>query len=81
MAKTIYDLEFDESLEIYMSGTSTEYTQILVRRVPGGWIYHSRSYKANSSGVAKSESQVFVPYNTEFLPNTGDNSQETESKI
>lgn len=45
--KTMYDLKLNESMRI------TDYGQIYITRVPGGWIYDGHT-------------ACFVPYNSEF---------------
>ena len=51
MEKTLYDLKLHE--------VNVVNPNIIVMRVPGGWIYKSNS--------VSSTSLIFVPYNDEFI--------------
>ena len=50
----IYNLELHDSINIYEGG------EIVVTRVPGGWIYKSYVFDVGITSV-------FIPYNEEFL--------------
>lgn len=41
---------------------------LLVTRVPGGWIYRFTDLQESGNSVAVSCSQVFVPFSNEFQP-------------
>ena len=73
MKKTIYDLELFETIEIK---TNMESSGLMVRRVPGGWIFTEWDNSINEQGVQNRLSSSFIPFNNEFEPKKELNMQE-----
>lgn len=71
--KSIYELELNEKTTIDSVRAEQLIVETIVRRVPGGWIYNTVRTQTTGIGMAKSESSVFVPYDTEFRPSGNHN--------
>jgi len=61
MNKTIYDLKLHEYIII-------DYSDTIVTRVPGGWIYEIERSNGHSRG--RLINTIFVPYNNEYQNET-----------